>query len=567
MENDKPSPRVFAAIAAAVAMCACGCTDYHRTGADKAAYRTLTGGQAKALGEPTSFDVEYSPVAPEGNDPVIRVDKKAVTIGKGEPVKLTLEECLAVAVRTSRDLQDRKEELYSGALAVANGRRSWDWPLMGLDLTGEAEHTKVNSGAEDRAGEGEGGLSIAQRFVNGGVFTLAYALNVATDFVAFRSQTLGAAFDASFTQPLLRGAWRGLAYETQYRLERDFLFDVFAYERFTQTFAAGIVTQYYSVLQNRDELENEQANIERLKQTLALTRVLVEGGQVSKIQEDQAEQNLLNAQTRLERTAETFRNSLDAFKVTLGLPVTADATVDYPAALAALRKVGPREIPFKEDQAIGVALSVRPDLLTERAEVRDADRDVEIAADAFYPQLDVTLGITAADSGADRSSRLQWRDHVRTSGVTFQYSFDQTDNRDAYRNAMLTAAGARRDLAEFEDNVRLSVRRSYRSLAQSRRSYELQLRSVEIARRRRKLAALQQKEGQASARDVLEAEEALRNAQNGLTQSLVSYTTTRLNFLADLGMIVVDEKGGLHEREEPFRFERIGRRYKYVAGQ
>jgi hypothetical protein len=37
---------------------------------------------------------------------------------------------------------------------------------------------------------------------------------------------------------------------------------------------------------------------------------------------------------------------------------------------------------------------------------------------------------------------------------------------------------------------------------------------TEIAVRRRKLAALQQKEGQASARDVLEAEQALLEAQN-----------------------------------------------------
>jgi len=90
---------------------------------------------------------------------------------------------------------------------------------------------------------------------------------------------------------------------------------------------------------------------------------------------------------------------------------------------------------------------------------------------------------------------------------------------------------------------------------------------VQTALSRRKLAALEQKEGLASTDDVLRAEESLRNAQNGLTQAMVSYTTTRLNFMADLGMIEVDDKGVLNERKQPFEFERIRKRYTYLGGR
>ena len=149
----------------------------------------------------------------------------------------------------------------------------------------------------------------------------------------------------------------------------------------------------------------------------------------------------------------------------------------------------------------------------------------------------------------------------------FNYPIDQTDNRDAYRNSMLTMEKARRDYDEFVDRVRLDVRSSYRELTQSQKTYDLQVRNVNLAKRRRALAVLQQREGQASARDVLEAESDLRDAQNGLTSALVSYATTRLKFLASLGMIEVDGKGMLHEREKPFEFERIGRRYRYLAAE
>jgi len=572
-----------------VLACIVGCARFYASRADKTAYNSIAGGQNAALGDARGFDVKYSPFEQVPKLSAIRVGKKTISIGKvpqalldteskSEKLKLddgltrlTLNDCLTIAYRSSRDLQDRKEELFRDALAVANGRRSWDFPLVDLALEGTGDHAKVHAGSETAAGAGEGELSITQRFVNGGVFTLAMALDTATDFVSWNSYAIGSMLDANFTQPLLRGAQAGLAYETQYRLERDFVLAVFDYERFTQTFGAGVVAQYYNVLRDRDTLENEWANISRLRQTYALTKVQVEVGQASRIAQDEAEQNLLNAQTRLQQSVETYRNSLDALKISLGLPVRADITVDYPKALNDLmsdaKASGLKPLGFDESRAIDIAMSVRPDLLTQRAGARDAERDVEIAADDFFPQLDLTVGFNAADGGGNRSTRLRWGDHTRTVGATFQYSLDQTDNRDAYRNAMLAAEQAKRDLDEFEDNVRLSVRRSYRSLVQSGISYRLQLRSVQTALSRRKLAALEQKEGLASTDDVLRAEESLRNAQNGLTQAMVSYTTTRLNFMADLGMIEVDDKGVLNERKQPFEFERIRKRYTYLGGR
>jgi len=226
---------------------------------------------------------------------------------------------------------------------------------------------------------------------------------------------------------------------------------------------------------------------------------------------------------------------------------------------------GLEPLKFEEGQAVGVAMSVRSDVLTRRADLRDAKRNVELAADEFLPVLDLELGISAPGTEPRKFYRTRFNDHTRTVGASFEYQLDQTDNRNAYRNSMLAFDKAKRDYSEFLDTVVLEVRRSYRELNQSRQSYELQVRNVELARRRRTLAALQQKEGQASARDVLEAEDALREAQNGLTAAAVGYATTRLAFLADLGLIEVDEKGVFHERDKPFGFERLEKLYPYLG--
>ncbi|MFW6133435.1 MAG: TolC family protein [Planctomycetota bacterium] len=550
-------------VAACAGMPSGGCTlEEYAAQADRAAYGALTGAQRAALGRDESFAVTYAPYIADDETGPIRIGDKQVPLEAGaEPTMLNSRDCLRVALRNSRTFQTRKEDLYTDALALANARRGWDWPLIGGPIEAAAAHERTLPEPGSESASAGGALDVTRRFVDGAVLTLGVTLDFATDFLGGSGTTAGSLLEANISQPLLRGAWRGLAYEDQYRRERDFLIAVFAYERFTQTFAADIVTRYYRVLQQRDQLANEAANIERLEETFALTRVQAEGGQVSRIQQDQAEQNLLDARVRYQQQRQSYEDALDSFKIRLGLPVKAAVRLDYPDALSRLVARGPREVPFAEDEAVGVALAARPDVLTERAKLRDAGRDVEIAADRFNPRLDVEAGISAAGTEPRDFWNVRGDEHTRNVGVTFEYDLDQTDNRDAYRSAIIARDKAERDYREFLDEVRLDVRESYRSLMQSRRSYEIRVRNVEIAARRRKLARLQQSQGMASARDVLEAEEALRNAQNGLTSALVGYTTTRLEFLARLGMIRADEEGQIHERQQPETSRRLRNRY------
>jgi len=557
-------------VLAATALSGCTLKQYVAQ-ADRVAEDTLRQGQSRALGSRPPFDVTYRPLCPSEADDggrVIRFDDKTIPLGDGDETTLTLNDCLQIAARNSREFQTRKETLYLAALEVANERRAWNWTLFGGETNADVTATRFGNdgGADSDTATADSSATLTRRFAQGGTLLLAASVDFATDFLGSGSTTVGSMLDANFTQPLLRGAWRDLAYEDQYRLERDFLFAVFDYQRFTQTFAVEILTAYYSVLQRRDALENEAQNIARLEDTVLVTTILVEGGHRSRIEADQAEQDLIDAKVRYERLLQTYEDALDAFKITLGLPIAARIRVDYPKALADLNEVGPLPIVFAEDEAIEIAMRTRPDVLTRRAELRDAERDVEIAADNFLPQLDLVLDINAEGTPNRKFAKVRFHDHSRTGQLVFNYPLDQTDNRDAYRAAIIDREQTRRDYEEFiDETVRLGVRGSYRSLLQSQRSYELQKQNVEIGEYRRAQAAREQKAGKASARDVLEAEEQLRNAQNGQTNALITYTTTRLGFLAALGMLDVDDHGLIHERAEPFGFERIAQRYPYTG--
>lgn len=573
---------LYGLIALSIVPPACTPSQY-ASQADKSAYNAVKdANQLAGLGT-LGFSIKYDPLlptvatttapasapatcpasAPTGAR-VLKLTKRTVVLPATQPAVLTLDDALEVAFRNSRQFQDQKEDLYKKALLVSTLRRGWDYPALGGEVTGLASHDKINDGPEVNTGAASATPTLVQKLRQGGLLTLSYGLALATDFSNWSPDTITSALGATFTQPLLRGAWCDFAYEPVYRAERDLLFSAYSYERFTQTFATEIVQAYYQVLRQRDQIENDQANIRRLKETFNLTRVLVEGGQVSRIEQDQAEQDLLDAQIRIQESQRVYQNLLDEFKITLGLPISVRLEPDYPKELELLNKAGPQPVPVAEDRAIEIAFTTRPDVLTAAAKVRDADRNVEMAADNFLPQLDLQLGIVAPGTPPRDFQKTRFDRNRRTASLTLDYPIDQTANRDLYRVTLIEKDKSRRDLSEFLDRVRIEVRESYRSLLQSRMSYDLQVRSVEIAKRRRKLAALQQREGQASARDVLDAEEALRVAQNGLTNALVEYATTRLSFLGRLGMLSVDEKGQIHERQQPDEFNAIQRRYPYV---
>lgn len=571
-----------------------GCTPkQYAQQADKTGSKAVADANRAALGKPTGLDITYRPLqgqpttAPASGQNVaanstpqvgpatqpatqpvtIRIGNKLIPVGgEGPATQITLAEAMDIAFRNSRDFQTQKELLFSQGLAVANTRRAWNFTQYGGNANGSISRTVGGYADPSSNLNGSVGPTLLENFFDGGQLILGSGLNYASSMTGVSNTAFGSLLSANFTQPLLQGAWRGLAYEPQYRAERDLLVAAYAYQRYTQTISVIVATSFYNVLQQRDQLENERANIKQLKWVLALTSSLVEGGERPPLERDQAEQNYLNAQVTYQSLLQTYSDQLDNFKLLLGLPITVRMELD-PLEMKKLNAEGLRPLTLDVKAAIRLAKSSRPDVLTSRAALRDADRNVEIAADKFNPQLDVILSANATGQPPRKAGVINFSDATRSAELTFNYSLDQTNNRDAYRNAIIAHEKARRDLDAFMDVVTLQVRTSYRSLEQSRRTYEIQLKNVQIARRLQRLTTLQHQNGEVAARDVLDAEEALRNAQDGLTSALIGYTSTRLNFLATLGLIDVDDKGRLHERNTSESFERIQRIYPYLGGR
>ena len=106
-----------------------------------------------------------------------------------------------------------------------------------------------------------------------------------------------------------------------------------------------------------------------------------------------------------------------------------------------------------------------------------------------------------------------------------------------------------RGVQDLEDKIKQGIRDGLRALMLARESHSIQAQAVLLAQRRVESSTLFLRAGRAQIRDLLEAEEALLRAQNGLTRSVVNYRISELQLQSNMGVLEVNEKGLWREYE------------------
>jgi len=201
------------------------------------------------------------------------------------------------------------------------------------------------------------------------------------------------------------------------------------------------------------------------------------------------------------------------------------------------------------EQATHVALESRLDYFTVQDELADADRKIKLAANAFLPQADLAAGGAIASDPRDDSSFAapDITHHRWHAGLDLDPGLDRKPERNAYRSALIRRDKAARDIAQKEDDIRLDIRTSWRALDQAKRDYEISAIGVKLAERRVEEQDLLAELGRAKAQDQVDAQNALTQSKNELTQALVSHNLGRLAFWNRMGILYIKDNGQWEE--------------------
>jgi len=265
-------------------------------------------------------------------------------------VLLDLETSMKLALLHSREFQAQKEELYLSALNVTYERfRLQPKPFFGAS----AEVSDVSEGSESaldsRIQTGFSGVA-----EQGATWVGSLASRLSVELSEGTAELGGSLANLTITQPLLKGASKRIYRERLTLTERRLLNDARSMEQFRQGFFLGLATGsnpsqgpgqsglaststrfsssvsgYLGLLQDAQKIRNQEANVAKLKDSLAQLEAAFEAGRIgNRLQVDQARQALFGGQSGLLASKASFESRLDAFKQSMGLPPDLGVRVD-----------------------------------------------------------------------------------------------------------------------------------------------------------------------------------------------------------------------------------------------
>ena len=598
---------LFAGYVAAVWGCAPA--DY-RMEADKVAYDLVGNAQEEAIGRREPFtidrpaetlrrkllglqDLQTSGLASFGSDYLEEIehwpeegmpprtdeiDGVVVDWDEVGPVRMTLLEALQIAAANSREYQQAKEAVFRSGLnldlQIDQFRNTYTGMLDALLSTDQGSGTtRFETG---------GRFGVSRQLENGASLAANLVLDLAQLLSSDGASAIGIAMDFSASIPLLRGSGRHIVTEPLTQAERDLIYALWGFEDFKRDFAVGIVSQYYQVLQQLDQLQNTEDNYRNQVLSSRQTAALASEDRTTLEQLDQARQAELRARDSWIASTQRFEDALDSFKIRLGLPTDSlieldrdellvlrnnmasrlaaqeDTGTDIPdiadvpsaespveLLVPGRENVGPYELEVED--AVRIALENRLDLREAHGVVYDAQRSVVVAADALQAGLDI-VGNASVGGGANATGSdvtPNFNTGFYSVGVDLDLPWERTSQRNQYRASYIALEQSVRSAQALEDQIKQQIRSGLRGLSQQRQSYVIQVASVRTAQRRVARTTAFQELGRqgVTVRDINEAQADLLSAQNAVTAALVDYRVSELELQRDMGVLVVNERG------------------------
>lgn len=478
---------------------------------------------------------------PAVTDPAPNLDTDRLPpsfVSPGPTLTLDLEGVLATAIQFAPEYRSEKESLFLTTLALIIERHIWG-PRFFSGVTGTLSGTP-ESGDTDTVATLVADLGVTQLLPYGGDISV----RALVDYVAFLQQssastaeeeTQTGALEFSLNLPLLRDAGV-IAREDIIQAERNLIYAVRGFERFRREFLVELASEYFDLVFVQQQIVNQERQIENLAFVAEQFRALADAGKIRGFQAENIEQDLLSSRNSLLNLRESYANQVDAFKITLGVPLDTDLVIQ------ASRVIVPSPV-LELGPSVATALAYRLDLQTVEGEADDARRDVRIARNQIAPDLDLDADLTlGTDPDRARSGfDLDAGNSSYNVGLNFELPLDRVIERAGLRAAQVELERQLRELRVFRDQIALEVRVALRLIQQSRFTLELQKRNVQLNERRSLEVTLRRRS--LDAREIIEAQEDLIDARNARDEAAADLQTAVLNYLLATGQMRVDPTG------------------------
>ena len=449
---------------------------------------------------------------------------------------LNLADAVALATKNNRQYQTQKEQLYLVALDLTLERHEFTRQWFGTVDTGylrDQDDESVSAGST---------FGFDKLLADGTRISTAIAVDWMRFLTGDPDASLASVLTASFTKPLLRGAGKKIAQENLTQAERNALYQIRNFNRFRKEFVVTVITAYYRVLQQANEVVNAENNYNRRVQLRERSEAEAKAGKTPQFEVEQAMQTELSAKNSFVRTQRSYQEALDGFKLVLAIDTDEKLELD-PNELKALANLGVQEPEYSLHNAIETGLLLRLDLLNTFDKIDDAARKAIVAEDNLGAELNLIGSASVPSTENTDMTRLRLHEGTYKLGLEADLPLDRKAQRNAYAEAVIKLEQNQRQYRQDYDQVILDIRRAYRNLNEAKTRYEIQKNSLDLAQKRVDSMPLLLKTGRAKTRDILDAQDSLVQAQNDLAASLIDYNIAKMSFFRDIGILQVTPDG------------------------
>ncbi|MGY8767034.1 MAG: TolC family protein [Pirellulales bacterium] len=255
----------------------------------------------------------------------------------------------------SPDYQTEMEDLYFSALDVSFQRFRFDTQFYGGYETIYTADGRLRAGdSSSELDASTRGIQMKKLSATGGELVVGLANSLVWQFSGSNSQSVNTLLDFSLVQPLLRNGGRVQVLERLTQAERDLLANVRQLERFNRAFYLEIVAGrsagpgvsrsagfpgigasgafnaggFMGLLQREQNIRNQESNIAALRSSLSQLEAFFEAGRIDSFQVELTRQSLFRDQSSLLTAKTSFQDSLDLYKIDLGLPPELEITLN-----------------------------------------------------------------------------------------------------------------------------------------------------------------------------------------------------------------------------------------------
>ena len=448
---------------------------------------------------------------------------------------LELFSALRYALENSRLYRTRMEDLYLAALDVTLQRHLFSprpFARTGASYAGGQQDANYRSALAVTNSVG-----VRQQLPYGGE-VVAEAL---VDFVQALNDNSQSGESAALVLrgsiPLLRGAGM-VNLEPLIDSERNLIYEVRDFEEFRRSFVVDIASAYFQLVNAQSRINNSLISYVNSTNLVVRLEDLYAAGRVNFLQVQQARQTQLNSENQLTQSQQDYQNTLDDFKLLIGMPV------EQPLQIVGISLEVPvpnlRSINFVE-----LADKYRLRLQTVRDQIDDARRSVANASNGLLPDLNLTARGEIGDRPENLGSvKVDSRNLTYSAGVELDLPVDRLRERNRYRAALIQFERSQREFVTARDSIAADVRTAARAVESSLITLDIQRRSIDLAQRRLDYSNELLIQGKAQARDVTDALTALLNAQNNFDRARADLQINILRLLRNTGVLRVDPAAG-----------------------